>query len=145
MPAKLPRLDLPTFLGQYEDWDSFEDIFISLVHDTPRLKDATKLQYLKSCLKSVATELVKDVTLVGVNYASTWQTLSARFRDPRLAINNLLDSLFSLPYLKKESATDLRAFVDETQKIIRALSNLKTPMAYWDMWLVHILEARLGL
>ncbi|XP_058810473.1 uncharacterized protein LOC131675492 [Phymastichus coffea] len=62
--AKLPRLDLPTFSGKHEDWDSFADIFTTLVHNAPRIADTTKLQYLKSCLKGSAAELVKDVTIL---------------------------------------------------------------------------------
>ena len=48
--AKLPKLDLPTFSGNYEDWESFRDLFTALVHNAPNVDDATKLQYLKSCL-----------------------------------------------------------------------------------------------
>ncbi|XP_058802015.1 uncharacterized protein LOC131670431 [Phymastichus coffea] len=141
--AKLPRLDLPSFSGNYEDWDSFADIFRTLVHNAPRLADTAKLQYLKSCLTGAAGELVKDVAIIGVNYISTWKALHDRFHNPRLTINKLLDSLFNMPYLKKESAVDLSAFVDEVQRIIRALTNLRTPVQHWDIWLVHAMEIRL--
>ncbi|XP_018398857.1 PREDICTED: uncharacterized protein LOC108776670 [Cyphomyrmex costatus] len=69
--AKLPRIPLPTFSGKYEDWDSFCDLFTTLVLDAPRLADATKLQYLKSCLTGSAAELIKDVASTSANYAST--------------------------------------------------------------------------
>ena len=59
--AKLPRIPLPSFSGKYEDWDSFSDLFTTLVHDVPGLSDATKLQYLKLCLRDGADELIKDV------------------------------------------------------------------------------------
>ncbi|XP_058803593.1 uncharacterized protein LOC131671293 [Phymastichus coffea] len=72
LPAKLPRLDLPSFSGNnYEDWESFADIFRTLVYDAPRIKETTKLQYLKTCLKDTAADLNEDVTILGVNYAST--------------------------------------------------------------------------
>ncbi|XP_058799817.1 uncharacterized protein LOC131669149 [Phymastichus coffea] len=41
------------------------------------------------------------------------------------------------------SAVDLRTFVDEVQRIIRALTNLRTPVQHWDIWLVHALDIRL--
>ncbi|XP_058798035.1 uncharacterized protein LOC131668142 [Phymastichus coffea] len=141
--AKLPRLDLPTFSGKHEDWDSFADIFTTLVHNAPRIADTTKLQYLKSCLKGSAAELVKDVTILGINYDTTWKALKNRFHNPRLTINNLLDAFINLPHLKKESASDLRSFIDNAQRIVRSLKNLRAPVVHWDLWLVHLLEVRL--
>jgi hypothetical protein len=44
--AKLPRINLPSFFGRYEDWESFKDLFSSLVHDVASLPDSTKLQFL---------------------------------------------------------------------------------------------------
>jgi hypothetical protein len=41
--AKLPRINLPSFSGRYEDWESFKDLFSSLVHDVASLPDSTKL------------------------------------------------------------------------------------------------------
>lgn len=134
--AKLPRIPLPTFSGQYEDWASFSDLFTTFVHDIPGLADATKLQYLKLCLKDEAAELIKDVTTTSANYASTWQALNARYHNPRLIINKLLTSFMEIPHLKKESASELRAFVDEAQRVIRALGNLKIPVEQWDIMLI---------
>ncbi|XP_046145647.1 uncharacterized protein LOC123988932 [Osmia bicornis bicornis] len=141
--AKLPKLDLPTFSGQYEDWENFCDLFTTLVHNAPGLADATKLQYLKTCLKGAAADLVKDVTTMNANYATTWQALKARFHNPRLIVYKHLRALMDMPFLKKESATELRSFADEAQRIVRALSNLQMPVDHWDVWLVYILAARL--
>ncbi|XP_046141252.1 uncharacterized protein LOC123987702 [Osmia bicornis bicornis] len=142
-PAKLPKLDLPTFSGRYEDWDSFCDLFTTLVHDAPRVADATKLQYLKSCLKGVAADLVKDVASTSANYASTWLALKARFHNPRLTVTNHLNALLKMNSLKRESADELRSFADEAQRIVRALRNLQMPVDHWDIWFVHVLASRL--
>lgn len=141
--ATLPRMPLPTFSGEYEDWASFCDLFTSLVHDAPRLSDATKLQYLKSCLKGSAANLLKDVTSTNVNYASTWQTLKVRYHNPRFIVHKLLTSFMEIPHLKRESASELRFFVDEAQRIVRALGNLNLPVEHWDVWLIFILSERL--
>ena len=141
--AKLPKLDLPTFSGDYEDWDNFCDLFTSLVHNSTRLSNVAKLQFLKSCLKGSASEFIKDVATTNANYLSTWQALKARFANPRLTVNNLLNALLNLEQLKKESGSGLRAFIDETQRIVRALNNLKMPIEHWDVWLVHLISNRL--
>ena len=141
--VKLPRIPLPTFSGRYEDWASFCDLFTMLVHDVPDLSDSTRLQYLKLCLTGGAAELIKDVTTTNANYASTWQALRARYHNPRLIINKLLTSFMEIPHLKKESASELRFFVDEAQRITRALMNLKLPVEKWDVWLIFLLSDRL--
>ena len=48
-----------------------------------------------------------------------------------------------LPQLKREPAEELRTFRDETQRIVRALTNLGMPVRHWDVWLVYILAGRL--
>nr|XP_034182479.1 uncharacterized protein LOC117605350 [Osmia lignaria] len=111
--AKLPRLDLPTFSGEYEDWENFCDLFTTLVHNAPGLADATRLQYLKTCLKGAAADLVKDVTTTNANYSATWQDLKAHFHNPRLIVYKHLRALLDMPHLKRESATELRSFADE--------------------------------
>ena len=141
--AKLPRISLPTFSGQYEDWSSFSDLFTSLVHDVPDLSDGTKLQYLKLCLTGGAAELIKDVKTTNANYASTWQALKARYHNPRLIIKKLLTSFMEIPHLKTESASELSSFVDAAQRVIRALENLKLPVEHWDVLLVFLLSDRL--
>ena len=121
-PAKVPKLDLLTFSGRYEDWEDFCDLFTSLVHDVPRLANVAKLQYFKYGLTIAAADLVREVATTNANYLSTWQALKARFSNPRLFVNTHLTALMELPQLKKESAEELRAVSDEAQPIVRATS-----------------------
>ncbi|XP_031777452.1 uncharacterized protein LOC116415926 [Nasonia vitripennis] len=141
--VKLPKISLPTFSGNGEDWASFSDLFTSLVHSRSGISDVTKLQYLKLCLTGVAAELIKDVMTTNANYASTWQTLKDRYSNPRLMINKLLTSFLEIPQMKKESAAEMRAFADEAKRIVRALTNLKLPVDHWDIWFVFLLSDRL--
>ena len=142
--AKLPKLDLPTFSGRYEDWEDFCDLFSSLVHNIPGLSNVTKLQYLKLFLTGSAADLVKDVATTNANYLSTWQALKVRFSNPRLTVNNHLTALMNLPHLNKKSAEELQAFSDEAQRIVRALTSLGMPVEHWAVWLVYILASRLN-
>nr|XP_034194836.1 uncharacterized protein LOC117611058 [Osmia lignaria] len=47
---QLPKIELPTFSGDPLKWESFRDLFRSLVHDVEHLPDVQKLLYLKSSL-----------------------------------------------------------------------------------------------
>ena len=140
---KLPRIPLPTFSGRYEDWESFSDLFTALVHDVPRYSNSTKLQFLKTCLTGSTAELVKDVKTTNANYISTWQALKTRYHNPRLMIFKHFVALMKLPYLKRESAIDMRSFADEAQRIVRALTNLKLPVSHWNLWFGFVLSERL--
>nr|XP_049699691.1 uncharacterized protein LOC110382053 [Helicoverpa armigera] len=51
--AKLPRVQLPTFSGRYVEWQSFCDMFTSLVHNNKKLSAVQKLHYLKGNLSVI--------------------------------------------------------------------------------------------
>lgn len=51
---RLPKLSLPIFDGQLEDWLAFNDLFIASIHNNKNLSDAQRLQYLKSACKGNA-------------------------------------------------------------------------------------------
>ncbi|CAK9833050.1 hypothetical protein ANTRET_LOCUS9788 [Anthophora retusa] len=48
----LPKINLLTFSGHYEEWPGFADQFRSTVHENQRINDCKKLMYLRSCLKN---------------------------------------------------------------------------------------------
>lgn len=49
--VKLPPLDLPCFEGSYDNWTSFFDTFIALIHSNNTLSNVQKFYYLQSSLK----------------------------------------------------------------------------------------------
>lgn len=136
-------MPLPTFSGKYEDWESFSDLFTAIVHGNSCYSDAAKLQFLKSCLKDSAAALLVGVQPTNENYLSTWNALKARYFNPRLLIFKHMSAFIKLPYLKRETATGLRTFADDAQRIVRALTNLKLPVGQWDLWFIFILSERL--
>ncbi|XP_066597122.1 uncharacterized protein [Prorops nasuta] len=139
----LPKIDLPQFSGRCEDWEAFENRFVSLIHDKPQLSNVVKLEYLLGCLRDSAAEFVKDVTVSDANYTSTWNALKDRFSNLRLQVYNLTLSLLKSPPLKKESAAKLRSLLDNLNHSVRMLRNLGRPVDSWDDILVVILSERL--
>ena len=41
--------------------------------------------------------------------------------------------LTELPQMKKESAAELRSVIDESQNVVRALTNLELPVDQWGI------------
>ncbi|XP_018361861.1 PREDICTED: uncharacterized protein LOC108760386, partial [Trachymyrmex cornetzi] len=70
--VRLPKIDLPSFSGAYEDWHPFFDIFNSLIHSNNSLGDIQKFHYLKSALKGEAAETIASIEISGLNYADAW-------------------------------------------------------------------------
>lgn len=75
---KLPKIELPTFAGAYEDWYAFFDMFNSLIHSNQSLNDTQRFHYLKSSLKGDAAEVVSFLEISGNNYADAWSEMIKR-------------------------------------------------------------------
>ncbi|XP_014614884.1 PREDICTED: uncharacterized protein LOC106792867 [Polistes canadensis] len=92
--SEIPKMSLPEFSGDEEDWENFFDSFRSMVHVAPRLDDTTKLRYLKSFLVGEAAGWIKDVSISTANYASIWEALKAQYYNPMLLQFKKLQGLF---------------------------------------------------
>ncbi|XP_066596279.1 uncharacterized protein [Prorops nasuta] len=141
--ARLPQVDLPTFSGRFEKWDSFYDLFDSLIHQRSDLSDAVKLQYLKTCLTGEAAAFVRGTSLKETNYVPTWIAIKARYANPRVLAFIQIRELIDMPPLKRESALELRTFIDKIQRIVRALKSIGLPVEHWDQILIGILSRAL--
>ena len=53
--TRLPKLNLPTFCGNFKNWTSFIDLFNSSVESNSTLTNSQKLQYFNSSVESNST------------------------------------------------------------------------------------------
>ncbi|MCG8430486.1 MAG: DUF1759 domain-containing protein, partial [Candidatus Omnitrophica bacterium] len=141
--AKLPKLDLKTFSGGYTHWREFYDTFRCAVHDRKGLAPVQKLQYLKSCLKGEAADLVKSLTLKDENYAIAIQQLKTRYDNIKTIRDAHFNNMFSLYQMNAKSAPGLRKVTSKMYENVQALHNLGEPVEYWDSLLVYILKNKL--
>jgi hypothetical protein len=85
--VKLPRIQLPSFSGSYQEWSSFSDLFISTVHSNASLAGAQKLQYLKSSLSGDAASLIKSFPVTDARlHAATGEPRSRSFLVQRISL-----------------------------------------------------------
>lgn len=98
--VKLPRIELPTFNGKYEDWHSFFDMFNSLIHSNREISDTQKFHYLRSSLKGDAAEIVSSLEISGSNYADAWTRLKKRYDNKRLIVQKSYTLELFLIYLR---------------------------------------------
>ena len=96
--VKLPRIQLPTFSGQYEEWPTYQDMFTSLVHKNTSISDVQKLHYLKSSVTGEAELILRHVQVTDSNYDQAWHMLKERYDNKRVIVFSVLKKLF---YQKK--------------------------------------------
>lgn len=141
---RLPRIELPTFEGVYENWHAFYDMFNSLIHSNRDISNTQKFHYLRSSLKGDAAEVVSSLEISGDSYADAWARLKERYDNKRLIVQNHIKAIFDLP-VKKENGNAIRQILDGVLKHTRALQTLDRPTEHWDDLLVHIVASKLDL
>ncbi|KYN27942.1 hypothetical protein ALC57_02653 [Trachymyrmex cornetzi] len=140
---KLPKIDLPSFSGSYEEWYPFHDTFQSLIHRDRSINEIQKFHYLKAALKGKAAELVQSLEMSADNYEQAWQMLIKRYDNKRLIIQKHLRALFKLPSVTKENFNALRQLVDGVLKHIRALKAMGRPTDSWGDLIIHLVTGKL--
>lgn len=136
--SSLPKLSLPKFNGQQEEWESFKEIFSSMVKDSPTLTPVLKLQHLVTCLEGDARRRVDNMAIIGANFEVAWNALETRYDNKRLRLAVQLNKLLGMPPASCKSVAEITRLLDTTNQCIRALRSLKRPVDTWDDWLVQL-------
>ncbi|XP_052737821.1 uncharacterized protein LOC128198126 [Bicyclus anynana] len=69
----LPKISLPVFGGNYEEFPSYKDLFLSLVHHNDSLSDVQKLHYLKTTVTGEAAMLLKNIQKLDPETHKQWE------------------------------------------------------------------------
>ena len=134
--AHLPRISLPTFSGRAEDWESFRDLFRSLIHIDPSLTGVEKLHYLKTSVQGEAKRALDGLSTTEANYTTAWSTLLKRYDDKSLLAERHMLRLAAIRPPKEESSRGLQDLLDTVTKCRDALRALDRPVDDWDAWFV---------
>ncbi len=102
-------IQLPTFSGDLEEYESFTDQFQAQIGYKTDLQPVTKLQYLKSQLKGRALDLIRGFTSVSDNYQSALDTLKETYGDEEKIKHCLLQKIINLEP-PKHNRSDLENF-----------------------------------
>ncbi|XP_076660110.1 uncharacterized protein LOC143363398 [Halictus rubicundus] len=136
--AHLPRIQLPSFDGSFEAWESFRDRFTSMVIDEPSLANVDRLHFLCSSLKGEASNAIAHLPITDNNFAVAWKLITSRYENKRRLITTHLTTLFSLPKVTCESAPELRNLRDRINASTQALKNLNRPVDQWSDIIVFL-------
>ncbi|XP_062709700.1 uncharacterized protein LOC134288546 [Aedes albopictus] len=137
---KLPQMNLPIFRGDYLEWQSFSDLFNSMVHHNPSLKDSQKLYFLKTSLDGEAASLISHLKIEDANYQAALDKLKSRYNKPREIANKHIQRFLAQSALTSSSAQGLRMLHDISDEVIRALKAMNREDR--DTWLLFILSEK---
>ncbi|CAB3238247.1 unnamed protein product [Arctia plantaginis] len=141
--VKLPRIQIPKFSGRYEEWQSFYDLFSSLIHNNKSLSPVQKLQYLKSNLSGEPEVLLRNFTTTNANYDEAWNELEKRYNNKRYNANEFLRTLFTQKNIQIASASSIKQLVDTTSTCLKALKNMDVETDTWDMIINYLVLSKL--
>ncbi|KAL0810400.1 hypothetical protein ABMA28_010544 [Loxostege sticticalis] len=128
---KLPKVSIPTFSGKYSEWNTFRDLFNSLINKNQNLDNVQKLLYLKGYLYGEVEQC--------------WKILEERYNNKKYICHHILKNLFSQQNIVNESACSLKELLDTTDNCLSALKNIGIDTNSWDVWIVHILTQKLDV
>ena len=107
--SKLPRLPfakVPTFNGNYEEWLSYKNAFLSVVN-TQDVDDVVKFIHLRDSLAGEALNKINIFTIRADSYAKAWQLLVDTYEKKRILVskhmNAILDIVPAQTLLSKEA------------------------------------------
>lgn len=141
--VKLPQIQLPLFSGVYEEWQSFQDMFISLIHNNANLSAVQKLHYLKSSLKGEPENLLRSLSTTETNYQEAWDKLTRRYNNKRYNSNEILKRLFAQKPISNESAPAIKQLLDTTSACLKSLKNLGIDIKSWDVIINYLIVSKL--
>ncbi|UYV62944.1 hypothetical protein LAZ67_2002570, partial [Cordylochernes scorpioides] len=144
---RLPKVELPKFKGNLEDWLSWWGQF-SKINDDETLGDVDKFHYLLQAVVegSRAQRLVCSYPITEVNYPKAIQALKDRFGDKNLLIEHYIRRLLKLVVsnARKENLP-LDEIYDDLTAHIKNLESLGVNTEMAGVFLYPLVESSLPL
>lgn len=101
--VKLTDIELTAFSGNYDEWVSFQDTFVSLIH-SKGISEVHKFHYLRCSFKREAAEILASLEGSAENYSIAWKHLNDGYGNKRFLVNKHVCTLFNLSKSNKENS-----------------------------------------
>ncbi|GFT97534.1 retrovirus-related Pol polyprotein from transposon 17.6 [Trichonephila clavipes] len=121
--VNLPKLEVPHFYGNCENWISFKELFKSSILDNKSISDLEKLQYLQASVRGDAAKLIRGFAITVDNLKNCWDILCSRYENKRQLDLRQINKLFSIKISRANTSKLLLEIIDICNEVIR---NLKT-------------------
>ena len=139
--ARLPKLELPKFSGNYLEFTSFFDKFLAVV-DGSELPAVTKFTYLQSLLTGGALASINGLTVTDDSYPVAKEILTKRYGRKERIIFSHIQTLLSLQVDCRKS-NGLWSLYDSLQSHVRCLESLGVSGDTYGVILTPLILSRL--
>lgn len=143
--VNLAALSLSKFSGNYEEWTTFQNVYIAWIHSNKNLTDVQKFAYLKSALTGDAYNMIKTLECTAENYEIAWNTLVERYNNKRYLVENHTKSIYNLKPVQRESSAELWRLTEAVVGHINALDTLGQNPKRWGSLFVHVVSTKLDI
>ncbi|XP_055714261.1 uncharacterized protein LOC129808509 [Phlebotomus papatasi] len=133
--SKLPQLEIPTFSGEYTEWQSFYDKFVSTVHSNKDLSNVDKFTYLSGALSGVAASALKHLPATDTNYEKALTILQKRFNKPKNTVAEFMKIFYGQPKLPQTDSKRLRAMFNAFEEVTHGLEVMQ--QLTHDPFMIH--------
>lgn len=106
--SNLPKFGLPDFGGDFIDYLPFMNVFNVEVDTNPHFSDATKFNFLYSCMKGQAKSALDGLSATNENYSVAMDILKDRFGNTKKIQDAHLRALYNLE--NQQTLTEVYAF-----------------------------------
>ena len=141
---ELPRMEIPSFSGEFSDWLEFKDLFSEIVIKE-KISEAEKLKHLKMHVKGEAADLLRSVQASEGNFAEAWKQLCDYYTDKRRLVTMYVEAILDQPVIKSNSLSDLKKLINGVNFSINSLKQLGRNPQNWDDLLVIIIIRKFDL
>ena len=122
--VRLPKLQIPEFSGQVEDWDNWFATYSVHIHKDTQLAGTTKYAYLIQYVKGVALQIVKNYQGTDQGYDAAIKALLAHYDDPNRQQECVIDKLYDLKAPEVNNNKQLQEYTLGIQGILNDLDNV---------------------
>ncbi|KAG7295329.1 hypothetical protein JYU34_022341 [Plutella xylostella] len=140
-----PKIEIPSFNGNYSQWVSFKDLFTETIHNNPSLSNAQKMQFLKGKIKGEAERLIQHLNISSENYSVCWEILAHRYDNKKLIFTSLIGTLMNVPTVQHLSISNIKRLHDTANESLNAIKNLGIDITSWDPLLVYLLSQKIDV
>lgn len=142
--AKLPKLEMPKFDGNYMQYQSFKALFMRMVDKKADLDNCERLAYLKGQLSGEPAAIIAHLAIENASYTSAWELLNKRYDNKHALIMKLIDKMIKLEPMGKNYPDCLTKVVNVISESFASLDNLGLNGNDWKEYICfYILDTKL--
>ncbi|XGW04198.1 hypothetical protein V3C99_015391 [Haemonchus contortus] len=131
--VRRPLLEVPTFSGDYREFNTFWSVFESLIHNETDLSDQEKFLFLKQALKGKAAASISSIPVIGDKYNVALNILKKQYDRSSSIADILINEIEHLPRAQENSRSCRNTFNSISSRIVH-LEQTGVPMNADRVW-----------